>query len=173
MKVILIANVAANGQVALSGKSNHVAPQEAFSAYFQKAIGAGNIVLGTNTYQVLSQFPGAKEVLASLKVVVLSRTDKPHAEYTVANTPKQAVDYLHEQGFSEICVGGGVQVYNAFLTENLVTDLYLDVLPIVIGDGGLLRINDGDVLTFKLVEQSAITPDVVQLHFSNIQQKEL
>ena len=172
MKVILIANVAANGQVALSGKSNHEAPQEAFSAYFQKAIEVGNIILGTNTYQVLSQFPGAKEVLASLEVVVLSRTDRSNAEYTVANTPKHAINYLHEQGFTEVCVGGGVQVYNTFLMENLVTDLYLDILPIVIGDGGLLRINDGDVLTFKLVEQSIITPDVIQLHFSNFQQKE-
>ena len=38
--------------------------------------------------------------------------------------------------------GGGVQTYNAFLDKDLVTDIYFNVTPMVIGDGGVIYSNE-------------------------------
>lgn len=166
MKTILVAAVTINGQVALADKKHHQSPEAVFGAFFRKAAEAGNIILGKNTYRMLSHFSGAKELMASLEVVVLSRTEPESADYTVVSTPEQALEHLSRKGFETAFIGGGVQTYNAFLEADLVTDIYFSLLPIVTGDGGPLRINDGKAVKFKLAEQTMITKGVEQLHFS-------
>jgi riboflavin biosynthesis pyrimidine reductase len=83
----------------------------------------------------------------------------------VVDKPKKAITYLEEKGFTEIIIGGGAKTYTAFLDKDLVTDIYFNTIPIVIGDGGIIGDSDELNLKFKIVETKLLTPEIAQIHF--------
>ena len=66
----------------------------------------------------------------------------------------------------EIVVGGGVQTYNAFLDKDLVTDIYINVTPMVIGDGGVIGSKDDLFVKFDKMNYEPIIENVIRLHLS-------
>ncbi len=167
MKVILIATVTANGQLLLTENSNKVtSPPQVFDVFMQHSKAAGNIVMGHNTYRMIRQVPAMKALYSGIEVVVLSRKAPESPEYKVVATPEEAVAYLESKGLETAVVAGGLQAYNSFLDSGLVTDLYFSTVPVIIGDGGVLRTREENVLSFKLAGQHLLTPEVIQLHYS-------
>jgi dihydrofolate reductase len=166
MKITAIANLSANGKVLLV-HHNPITPQEAIGFFVQKTIQIGNLVVGRKTYDIFKQFPGGpKQILAGVQIVVLSSTDEPADGYPVVNSPEEAIEHLKEKGFAEIAVGGGTITYNTFLEKGLITDIYIDIIPIIIGDGGVIGVKDDLFAKFKLVEHKLIADDIVQIHLS-------
>jgi dihydrofolate reductase len=141
MKVILGANISANGKVLLEENTNHQVPQEATEFLIQIAIQAGNLIIGRKTFEIVEQLTGGIK-------------------------PQEAINYLTEKGFKEIAVGGGTQTYNAFLDQDLVTDIHFNIVPILTGIGGVLVTNDELVTRFKLTEHKVLSQGVVQLHLT-------
>lgn len=167
MKVILGANISANGKVLLEEDPNHQVPQEAIDILTRKAIQIGNLVIGRKTYEFIQQFPGGiKQVLSGIEIVLLSSNDSLTKDFKVVSTPGEAVKYLTEKGFKEIAVGGGTQTYNAFLNKDLVTDIYFNIIPIITGNGGILGTRDELATKFKLTEHKLLADDIVQLHLT-------
>lgn len=167
MKVILIANVSANGKVLLAENPNHQPPQEAIGFFVQKSIETGNLVIGRKTFEIIQQFPGGmKQALPGVEVVLLSTTGEQTEEYKVVDNPKQAIKYLKEKGFNEIAIGGGTQTYNAFLEQGLITEIYLNIIPVITGNGGIIGTTENLFAVFDLVEHKLISDNIVQLHLS-------
>ncbi|MBO9728550.1 MAG: dihydrofolate reductase family protein [Chitinophaga sp.] len=170
MTITLVANISANGKVLLSENKHHEAPPAAVSSFIQVAMQAGNMVLGRSTFAFIDQLPeAAKGFLNGLEVVLLSNTLQDTATYKVVNSPEAAIKYLQEKGFNNIAVGGGTKTYNAFLNEDLVTDIYFNIIPVITGNGGELGTNVNLEATFKLKEQQLLTDDIVQLHLTKAQ----
>ena|SRR5579859_7060154 len=164
MKITAIANLSANGKVLLVDH-NHITPQEAINFFVQKAIQTGNLVVGRRTFEVFNQFPGGpKQILAGVQIVILSSTGEPADGYQVVSSPEEAIAYLEKKGFAEIVVGGGTITYNAFLEKDLITDIIFDIIPVIIGDGGIIGVKDGLLAKFKLADHKLISDDVVQVH---------
>jgi dihydrofolate reductase len=164
MRITAIANLSANGKVLLVDH-NAIAPQEAINFFVQKAIQTGNLVVGRKTFDVFKQFPGGpKQILPGVQIVVLSSTSEPADGYPVVNSPEEAIEHLKEKGFTEIAVGGGTITYNVFLEKDLITDIIFDIIPVIIGDGGIIGVGDGLLTKFKLEEHKLIGGDVVQIH---------
>ena len=67
----------------------------------------------------------------------------------------------------EIIVGGGVQTYNVFLDKDLVTDIYFNVTPMVIGDGGTIGSKDDLFVKFDKMNYEPIIENVIRLHLIN------
>ena len=166
MKITLVANLSANGQLLLAGNPNYEPAMEALGFSIGKAVEAGNIVIGKSTFNEMQQFPGGvAQIFPGVEVVILSGSKDTPEGYKVAATPAEAVEYLKEKGFGNIMVGGGTQTYNVFLEMGLVTDIYFDYIPIIIGDGGIM--GTGDLfLKFKLVEHKLLTDDIAQIHLT-------
>lgn len=164
MKVTLFAGISANGQVLLAGNPNHAEPEEAFTSFIEEVIRAGSIIMGRTTLEVMNQFPGGiKMMLPGVEIVILSTSVSTIEGCVVADSPEKAMAYLAGKGLEEAVVGGGPQVYNAFLEKDLVTDILFCYMPIVIGDGGIIG-TGGLALTFGLAEHKLITKDVIQTH---------
>jgi dihydrofolate reductase len=167
MKVILGANISANGKVLLEENTNHQVPQEATEFLIQIAIQAGNLIIGRKTFEIVEQLTGGiKQALSGIEIVLLSANDGLANDLKVVGTPQEAINYLTEKGFKEIAVGGGTQTYNAFLDQDLVKDIHFNIVPILTGIGGVLVTNDELVTRFKLTEHKVLSQGVVQLHLT-------
>ncbi|MCD8020974.1 MAG: hypothetical protein LUF92_15785 [Clostridiales bacterium] len=162
MKVQLVANLAANGQLILAAQSNaYQAPQEISGMGFAKAIECGNVIMGLTTYQMFA--PMMKEVLDTLEVVVMNPEDTEADVYT-AKSAEDAIAYLESKGFAKACVVGGTMTFNSFLGAGLADELFFNLLPVVINGGGVLETVVGKTLEYTLADAKPFG-DVAILHF--------
>ncbi|SHM64831.1 Dihydrofolate reductase [Chitinophaga jiangningensis] len=168
MKVNLIANISHNGQVLLAGKSNHNVPQEALGYFFQLTNNIKSLVLGSATFKVLESFGGAEQVFPGVEIVVLSAGNFSSDKYKVARTPEEALSYLSEKGFTATVLGGGTKTYNAFLEAGLVTDIFFNLIPVIVGDGGVIGDKDNFVTRFKIVENKMLTEEILQVQYAAV-----
>ncbi|NIG53330.1 dihydrofolate reductase family protein [Chitinophaga sp. Cy-1792] len=167
MKITLVANISANGKVLLSENQHHQAPPAAVSSFIEVAMQAGNMVLGRKTFEFIQRLPEEmKGFLAGLEVVILSGTLHDTPAYKVVNTAEAAINYLKDKGFENIAVGGGTETYNAFLNENLPTDIYFNYIPLITGNGGELGTNFNLEAAYNLKAHKLLTDSIMQLHLT-------
>lgn len=172
MKVTLYANVSANGKVLLSEDPNHHAPQEVIGAAIQDIIQAGNLVMGRKSFDVFEQaFGGMSKIQAAfpgVDFVLLSTSKQAREGYKVVSSPEEAVKYLTEKGVNEIIIGGGTESYNAFLDKDLITDVCLNIVPILTGSDSVLGSSPELHTNFKLTAHRLLTNDVIQLRLTRV-----
>lgn len=168
MKVTVIANISVNGRVLLSDNPAHQLPQEAMMFYLKFANQVGNLVIGLKTFQNFQNFPQEIKLLfKEVEIVVLS--DKPFIVegYKVVLSPKEAIEYMAAKGVHEMAVGGGTATFNAFIDKDLVTDIYLNISPLITGNGGTIG-NYRELNTkFEIIEHK-LTNGFIQLHLTKI-----
>lgn len=163
MKVQLVANLSANGELILAAQSNaYQAPQEIAGMGFAKALECGNIIMGRTTYQMFA--PMMEDVLKNLEVVVMSSEDMDAEIYTAKNA-EDAVRYLESKGFEKACVDGGTMTYNSFLESGLADELFFNLFPVVINGGGSMETAQGKILEYKLAEVKSYG-DIAMLHYT-------
>ena len=165
MKVTVIANVSANGRALVSNDPLYQLPQEAFEFYIHYAQKVGNLVIGRQTFEHFQNFaPEAKAFFKGIEILVLSKG--PAVEgYPFFSSPAQVIAYMEAKGVSELAIGGGIGTFNAFIDQELVTDLYLNINPILLGYGEVLGTNPILHTTFNLQEKR-MHQGFVQLHLT-------
>lgn len=167
MKIILGANISANGRILPEEDPNHQAPHEATNFLMQKAIEAGNLVIGRKTYDFILEFMGGiEQALPGVEIVMLSTGNGLIEGVKIARSPEEAIRYLTGKGFSEIAIGGGTMTYNAFLDKGLVTDIYFNILPIITGSGGVLATDDTLLARFSQIQHNPLGDGFVQIHLT-------
>ncbi len=167
MKLILVADISANGKLLLTDNPNHPVPKAAIDFYIQKVIQAGNLIIGRKTLETFQQhFSGIQQIFPGIEVLVLSRTSNEANGYKVVHSPEEAINFLHVKGFEEIVIGGGVQIYNIFLNRDMVTDIYFNYVPVIVGDGGILGTATGLLTNFEMTEHKLLNGGIVQIHLS-------
>ncbi len=167
MKVELIATITANGQLLLTENRAQVsAPPQVMGVFVQKAREAGNIVIGHATYNMIMQAPEMKQAFAGIEKVVLTHKAAETPDYKAVSSPGEAVRYLKGKGYHSLILAGGKETYNAFLNEDLVTDMYLSIVPVIVGNGGILATEGSKTVEFRLSGQQTVAEGILQLHFS-------
>ncbi|MDX3914884.1 MULTISPECIES: dihydrofolate reductase family protein [Olivibacter] len=165
MKIIIVANIAANGKVLVSDHPHHQLPQETMDFYLKLVNQIGNLVIGARTFENFEKFPDhVKALFKNVEIVVLADKSFISSTYPVVNKPTEAIDYFSKKGFTEIAIGGGTGTFNAFLEGNFVTDIYFNISPIITAHGGSLGTDNSNLnLRFKLAG-SELRDNSVQLH---------
>jgi dihydrofolate reductase len=172
MKLILVADVSANGKLLLTDNPNHPVPKATVDFYTQKVIQAGNLVIGSKTLETFQQhFGGIQQIFPGIEVVVLSRSSSEANGWKVVHSPEEAVNHLQEKGFEEIIIGGGVQIYNIFLNRDMLTDIYFNYVPVIVGDGGTLGTATDLLTSFELIEHKLLNEGIVQIHLGRVRVK--
>lgn len=167
MKVMLIANVSANGKVLITENPHYHEPREALAFFIQYGNRIGNIILGRKTFDMLDGGLGnAKRAFPNADLVIMSLSTDVIGDYTVLDTAQGVLKYYADKGFEEILVGGGTGIYNLFLEQELITDIYFNYIPVIVGDGGVLGYSEKLATQFKIVEQKLLTPEIIQVHYS-------
>ncbi len=162
MKVELVANMAANGQLILASNGNaYEAPEEISGMGFMKAAECGNVVMGLTTYELFGD--AAKSIPGIKEIVVLNPEKVDDTVYTAKNAA-DAVSYLEGKGFEKACVVGGTMTFNSFFEEECVDELFFNLFPIII-NGGPLEAAPGQVLGGFKLDYAKACGDVVCTHF--------
>ena len=164
MKVTLYANTSVNGKILLNEFKNHQIPEDIFALTLKDIVKSGNLIIGKNTFS-MSGSESLSVMLPNVKLVTLSQTDNSTDQLHVANGPIQAINFLKEKGYENICIGGGTKTYNTFLKTNLVTDIIINIFPIIT-EGGDWFAPDELNLKFKLISNKIIDENIIQLKYS-------
>ena len=164
MKVILYMAMSLNGMIAKSDDDTSWISKEEWDGYSLAVRTAGNLIVGHRTYNILTKQPEFSE-FKDVKLVVVAQEDfQTLAEnHLVAHSPKEALRLL--SNFEQVVVAGGGALNASFLEENLVDEIFIDIEPIILGQGIPLFRDKGFERNLKLVGQKKISDNEIQLHY--------
>jgi dihydrofolate reductase len=164
MKVILYMAISTNGIIAKSDDDTSWISKEEWDSYSLATRTAGCLIVGRRTYHILTNQPEFAE-LKDVKIVAVSEEDFTTLapNHFVAHSPKEALDLLKDS--KEVIVAGGGTLNASFLAENLVDEIYLDIEPIIIGQGIPIFKDKDFEHKLKFVGQKKITDNEIQLHY--------
>lgn len=123
------------------------------------------LVIGRNTYETALAFP--EWPYAGKRCVVLTHRETPsiHGEQFFAGEPPALLETLALAGAQRLYVDGGA-VIRAFLSENLIDDMTLSIIPVLLGRGISLFGAEVPEQTLKLERSQAYASGLVQLTYS-------
>lgn len=167
MRVVLIAAISADGKIAESAGqvSTDWTSKEDLKFFVEKTKELGVVVMGRKTFETFGK------PLKGRRLIVMTRN--PNAcslatgvEFT-NESPRDLVARLEKEGHHTLALGGGAQIYGAFLKEGLVDELYLTVEPVLFGNGVSLCDDVGRV-KLKLLDVSKLGEQGVLLHYARV-----
>lgn len=96
------------------------------------------LIMGRKTFEQILSF--GEWPYGSTTVIVLSRNSisfPPNVPETVVNSseaPRELLNRLSGEGAEHVYVDGGITI-QGFLSENLVNEITVTVIPVILGDG--------------------------------------
>lgn len=160
MKVILIAAISADGYIGTS--SDHFADwtsKEDKKLFVELTKQAGVIVVGRNTYETIG-----KALPGRLNIVYTSKPLDNSDIQTTQEPPKELVNRLEKEGYDQLALCGGRSIYDLFLKEGLVDEIYLTIEPKLFGSGITLSKLPLE-LDLELIESKKLNNDTLNLHY--------
>lgn len=168
MKVILYAASTANGMAAKSdGDSDWVSPADtaSFNAACQKA---GCAIMGRRTFEIYNHLPVADwPNTDGLHIVLTSQKslDTQHPNLLQASSPQHALGIAANHGVKQVVIMGGSRTFGSFMAEGLIDEIYLDIEPLVFGEGMPLFQAGEFETNLELIETKPLSPQTIQLHY--------
>lgn len=168
MKVILFMAMSLNGMVARKDGDEDFLDQANWETFAELIKQHGCFITGRKTFELIQTWPDVNfdNIEAKLKIIV-SKNEKLKLEnpYVRASSPKEAIKIAEEQGFASAILVGGSTNNSAFLAENLIDEVILDIEPAIIGKG-IPVFAEGDFeARLKFVEMIKITEDILQVRY--------
>lgn len=162
MKTSLIAAVTIDGKIGLD--SDHAADWTSKEdKQFFKALTTeiGTIVMGSKTFLSIGR------TLPNRRNIVMTRNpdkiDNPDVELT-SEQPAELLDRLQSENVNNVAICGGAQIYDQFMREQLVDELYITVEPFVFGAGLSLFQNTLET-KLRLLDTQQLNSDSIVLHY--------
>jgi len=164
MKVILYMAITANGFIAKNNDDTSWISRDEWNSYSLATRNAGGLIVGRRTYDILTKQPEFSE-LKDVKLVAVSENDFEtlSENHFVVHLPKEALE--HFIGLEEVIVAGGGTLNASFLSEGLVDEIYLDVEPIIFGQGIPVFKGKDFECELEFLGQKKITDGEIQLHY--------
>lgn len=167
MKVILYMAISLNGMIAKSDDDTSWISKEEWDSYSLVVRNAGCLIVGHRTYNILTKQPEFAEFKDVKLVVVTQEGFQTLAQnHLVAHSPKEALKLLSD--FKQVVVAGGGMLNASFVEENLVDEIFIDIEPIILGQGVPLFRDKNFERNLKLVGQKKISDNEIQLRYEVI-----
>jgi len=169
MNVILIAAISADGKIAQREGQTSLdwTSKEDTQFFVSKTKEVGVLIMGRKTFETIGK------PLKGRRIIVMTRGESGKGlgisletgtvEFT-AESPREILFGLAQEGCHGVVIAGGSSIYSAFLKEGLVNDVYLTVEPVLFGDG--VSFVSGIVpIKMNLVEVIPLTQQTIVLHY--------
>ncbi len=134
MKTVVLMAQSVNGMIATKDNETPWTESE-WREYIQTVDKAGNLIIGHRTYEIMLKSKELDKLSTSVKIIVVTKNRFTHERVVVVNSPKDALDLVRKEGFEMALVGGGTTLNSSFFHDELVDELWLDIEPIIIGNG--------------------------------------
>ena len=165
MKTTLFLSVSIDGLIA-NKDGIPLFPDGAWEDWCSFVNNADNVVAGRNSYEQLKDDDMASALRPTHKVVLSSRDiELGDSTWQQAKSPAEALQILEKVGVDEAIIGGGRAVAHAFMREQLVDNIIIDLQPVAFGSGTPVF---GDVLEMaqlKLIESHPLNEDAIRLRY--------
>ncbi len=172
MIVTLIAAISADGKIAQAPGQSSLdwTSKEDTQFFVSKTKEIGTVVMGRKTFETIGK------PLSGRRVIVMSRAEPSpivsppsqggvgggSVEFTT-DAPADLLARLEREGVKQIALCGGAAIYDAFLTLDLVDELFLTVEPVLFGEGVPL-FHQAKRINLELVESRPLGRGIL-LHF--------
>ena len=165
MKTILWATLTANGNYARATAA-HPPKAEALADFAAHVARTGAFVVGRHTFEAFRAQPAraGEQPMTSTEIVVVTSGDLPGV--TTARTPRAALEHLARRGREEVLLAGGEKLHNAFLAEDLVDELVLNIAPTFEDEGLRLVLPHGGYRELRQLSTRELGGSVVQLRYA-------
>jgi dihydrofolate reductase len=171
-KVIAGLGISLDGYIArLDGSVNFLfMPKDYSMGPFFKTIDTA--ILGRKTYDDGLKMGGS--FTGSIKYYVFSKTQPPgernHVTFT-NESPSAVIAEIRKKPGKNIWLMGGGELIREFLKEDLVDELYIGVVPILIGEGIPLFPSGFPQREFDLVENKSYSRGMIALKYERARKK--
>src|SRR5215813_4425107 len=131
-------------------------------------------VMGRKTYEVGMKLGGGKVSSPGMTCYVFSQTlpsDAPGGVTVVRETPKAFMAALQKKKGKDIWLMGGGELTRAFLKEDLVDEIYLGILPTLIGEGIPAFPASFPQREFALVENKSFSKGLASLRYERARKR--
>jgi dihydrofolate reductase len=128
-------------------------------------------VMGRKTYEAGLKMSGGSFSSFGMKCYVLSRSQEPgkRGGVTFVNEPPKAlIGALRKEKGKDIWLMGGGELTRDFLREALVDELYLGVVPTLIGEGIPAFPSGFPERKFKLMENETFSKGLIALTYERV-----
>jgi dihydrofolate reductase len=150
----------------------HLRPSNYSMAPFFKTIDVG--LMGRKTYEVGVRMSGGKFKSHGLRCYIFSRS-LPEGERDgaifVHEEPKRFVEELRKEEGKDIWLAGGGELAREFLKEDLVDELYLGIVPVLVGEGIPLFAPGFPQREFTLMESRTYSGGLIALKYERMRGK--
>jgi len=160
----LIAAVAHNGVIGSQGRLPWSLPED--RAHFQRETLGHAVIMGRKTYDVAQKMGGIPP--SKMKHYVFSRRVSPGERDGVDFTrqsPAQLVRTLRKRKGRDIWLMGGGELIRDFLKADLVDELYIGIVPVLIGKGIPLFPSSFPQREFELVKNETYSQGMIALTY--------
>ena len=147
-------------------------PKDYSMAPFFKRVDAA--VMGRKTYEMGLKMGGGKLYNYGMKCFVFSKTlgGIGHEDFAIVKeAPKHFVEELKKKKGKDVWLMGGGELTRAFLQEDLVDELYLGVVPTLIGEGIPAFPSGFPQREFALVENKTYSKGLIALRYERREKK--
>jgi len=168
MRITLYMAMTLDGFIARDDDSTDFASKnewKSFSAMLKKVKYA---VIGKRTYNIMAQGKEFEKIKnCHFFVMTKEKIKEDNKSITITNkSPKDLIKELEKRGIKQVCICGGGMINSAFLETGLIDEMYLDVMPVMIGKGiPLFGKKNTKKVTLELKEVKELGKNEMQLHY--------
>jgi dihydrofolate reductase len=131
-------------------------------------------IMGRKTYDVSKAMGGGGSFGSKIRSYVLSRTLPPgdrEGMTFVNSSPAALVEQIRQRKGKDIWLMGGGEVARDFLKADLVDELYIGVVPVLLGEGIPLFPSGFPQRNFQLVENKTFSKGLIALKYKRARGK--
>ena len=168
MKVILFAAMSLDGLLADKSGNEDFLLDENWNIFGELVAECGCLVVGRRAYEAVRQWPDYNfdDIQAGLKIVVSGDQDiKLDPPFLAASSPEDAINKAMAGNFKSMVVAGGGTINAAFMSENLIDEVVVNINPVLIGSGTPLFFGKDFERRLSLVEVVKKVDDIVQIKY--------
>lgn len=124
---------------------------------------AGVIIMGSKTFDTINA------PLKDRKIIVLTRNADRISQWDSVvfsrQHPRDVLNQLKNQGYSQVILAGGALINSLFAEENLIDEIIITISPLIFGHG-LSLFSENIAMELELVQVKALDDRVVCLKYN-------
>jgi len=166
MKTILYMAMSLDGYIANDINETPWSDEE-WESYKKIVAQCKNLIIGRKTYELMKKSNEFEKINNPLTIIVTSDKNlkDDSSRFIFVDSPQHARKVLQEKGFTIALVGGGQELNTAFLKEELLDEMYLDIEPFIFGSGISLFSKESIKHKLILLGINKYNQNSLQLHY--------
>lgn len=165
MKTVLICAMSLDGRIARTGDDRLDWTTPADMRFFvRETKRIGVVIMGHATYRTIGRpLPGRLNVVMT-RSVAGKQSIPNQLEYTSLQ-PAELLESLGRRGYNEIAVVGGGDTNSAFLRASVVDEVWVSIIPKLLGNGIGLAGNESLSIDLEYLSQEMLSEQVMLIRY--------